>query len=174
MTPPSRRKGPGRKGAEFLGPGTFRAEHVVLAAGAWSGSLAGKLGLRLPVVPIKGESLAVYPRRELFERTLFSEGCYLVPKADGRVIVGATERAGDFSGVGDNGRNSPADVKRSVWSRNWRTARLSAPGPAFVPVPPTAFLISAGSANTETCSSPPAISATAFCSVPLPASGSPN
>jgi glycine oxidase len=77
--------------------GTFQAEHVVLAAGAWSASLAGKLGLRLPVVPIKGESLAVYPRKELFERTLFAEGCYLVPKADGKVIVGATERAGDFT-----------------------------------------------------------------------------
>jgi glycine oxidase len=77
--------------------GTFQAEHVVLAAGAWSAALAGKLGLRLPVVPVKGESLAVYPRRALFERTLFAEGCYLVPKADGKVIVGATERAGDFT-----------------------------------------------------------------------------
>lgn len=116
--------------------GTFRAEHVVLAAGAWSGSLAGKLGLRLPVVPIKGESLAVYPRRELFERTLFSEGCYLVPKADGRVIVGATERAGDFSGwvTMDAIRQLTSEAVRlvpeladSTFIRAWSSVRPGSP-----------------------------------------------
>lgn len=77
--------------------GTFHAEHVVLAAGAWTAALAKQLGARLPIVPMKGESLAIFPRKARFERTLLAEGCYLVPKADGKVIVGATERRGDFT-----------------------------------------------------------------------------
>ena len=39
--------------------GEFRARHVVLAAGAWSPSLARPLGIRLPVQPAKGYSITV-------------------------------------------------------------------------------------------------------------------
>ncbi|PTX64922.1 glycine oxidase [Melghirimyces profundicolus] len=77
--------------------GRIHPEKVVFAAGAWSGILAEAIGLRLPVVPVKGESLALRWHRPLFRRTLFAKGCYLVPKADGRVIVGATELPGDTS-----------------------------------------------------------------------------
>lgn len=77
--------------------GDFHAEHIVLAAGAWSSVLADTLGVRLPVIPIKGEALAVCTRKAHFEKTLYAESCYLVPKADGRVIVGATSRAGDMT-----------------------------------------------------------------------------
>lgn len=77
--------------------GVFRAGTVVLAAGAWSGVMARRLGLHLPVFPVKGESLALRPNRQLLQKTLFAHGCYLVPKADGRIVVGATEREHDFS-----------------------------------------------------------------------------
>jgi D-amino-acid dehydrogenase len=39
--------------------GDFRADQVVLAAGAWSPELAGRLGLRLPVQAAKGYSVTV-------------------------------------------------------------------------------------------------------------------
>lgn len=39
--------------------GEFRADHVVLAAGAWSAPLARKLGLRLPVQPAKGYAVTL-------------------------------------------------------------------------------------------------------------------
>ncbi|PTM59442.1 glycine oxidase ThiO [Desmospora activa] len=76
--------------------GTFYGEMLVLSGGVWLSSLLSRLGMSLSVSPVKGESIALRPQRPLFQRTLFgSEGVYLVPKRDGRVLVGATEKPGD-------------------------------------------------------------------------------
>lgn len=75
---------------------TYRAEWTVLAAGAWSGVLGRRLGLRLPVGPVKGESLSVVLQAVPFRKTLFAHGCYLVPKQGGRVVIGATEARAGF------------------------------------------------------------------------------
>jgi glycine oxidase len=70
-----------------------RAERVVLAAGAWSGE-AGWLPefARPPVRPVKGEiiTLRAASGGAPCERVIESERVYLVPRADGRLIVGAT------------------------------------------------------------------------------------
>ena len=56
----------------------------MIAAGPWSAKLAP-----LPVRPVKGQTIRL--RGEpLLERTLRFEGGYLVPRADGRLILGAT------------------------------------------------------------------------------------
>jgi len=112
--------------------GTFRAGVVVLAAGAWSGVLARRLGLNLPVFPVKGESLALRPDRLPHRKTLFAHGCYLVPKADGRIVVGATEKEHDFSpGVSlgaihrlahEATRLVPSLAEADVWSY-WSSVR---------------------------------------------------
>src|SRR5690606_38180532 len=90
----------------------------------------------LPVVPMKGESLAVFPRRARFERTLFAEGCYLVPKADGKVIVGATERGGDFTEwvttdaircLTSKAVRLVPDLAESTFIRAWASVRPSSP-----------------------------------------------
>ncbi len=71
----------------------LRADAVVLAAGAWSGQ-AGWLPehARPPVRPVKGEILELRSRDGAApcERILASERVYLVPRPDGRLIVGAT------------------------------------------------------------------------------------
>lgn len=71
---------------------------VVIAAGAWSGSLDWlPPEARPPIRPVKGEILTLRERRggPVCERILVGERVYLVPRADGRVIVGATvEEAG--------------------------------------------------------------------------------
>jgi glycine oxidase len=69
------------------------ADHVVLAAGAWS---RGILGLppdrRPPVRPVKGQMLALRmdPAAPLLQHVLWAPGAYLVPRRDGRLIVGGT------------------------------------------------------------------------------------
>ncbi len=66
---------------------------VVLAAGAWSAGLAGLDGAaRPPVRPVKGQMLALRMATEtpLLRHVLWSPGVYLVPRADGRLIVGGT------------------------------------------------------------------------------------
>ncbi|MFL6799778.1 MAG: glycine oxidase ThiO [Xanthobacteraceae bacterium] len=69
------------------------AEAVVLAAGAWSRSIAGiPADLRPPVRPIKGQMLALRMdgNSPLAKHVLWAPGAYLVPRLDGRLIIGAT------------------------------------------------------------------------------------
>jgi glycine oxidase len=75
-------------GGERLAGGT-----VVLAAGCWSGGLRGLAPGLLPGVrPVKGQLLHLRgPASEpLCQRNLRGLEVYVVPRADGRVVVGAT------------------------------------------------------------------------------------
>jgi glycine oxidase len=71
----------------------LRSEAIVLAGGAWSGE-AGWLPERARprVRPVKGQILELRARdgAALCERIVASERVYLVPRPDGRLIVGAT------------------------------------------------------------------------------------
>lgn len=71
--------------------GTIQAGAVVLAGGASSGLLSEGPGIRLPVYPVKGEILVVNARPAPISANVWDSECYVVPKRDGRVIVGATE-----------------------------------------------------------------------------------
>jgi glycine oxidase len=71
--------------------GNFPAGVVVLAGGASSPALACGLGVDLPVYPVKGQILSAVADPAPITANVWGEGCYLVPKWDGRVVVGATE-----------------------------------------------------------------------------------
>lgn len=77
--------------------GTLSCEQVVVAAGIDGNRLLEQAGLKVDVYPVKGECFSVLTPRPLLSCTVFSEGCYLVPKRGGRLVVGATmiERAYD-------------------------------------------------------------------------------
>lgn len=69
------------------------ADVIVLAAGAWSRGIAGlPVEARLPVRPIKGQMIALQmdPAAPLLNHVLWAPGVYLVPRKDGRLLVGAT------------------------------------------------------------------------------------
>ena len=72
------------------------AEIVVNAAGAWAPHLAGVPDeCRPPVEPVKGEMLALAMPHDFVRHTIWLGGCYVVPRTDGRLLVGATgERVG--------------------------------------------------------------------------------
>ena len=63
---------------------------VVVCTGAWMSEL-----LPVPVFPIKGQMLSLRPpsadQSRTPGRTLFADDCYIIPRRDGRVVVGATE-----------------------------------------------------------------------------------
>lgn len=85
--------------------GDFSAGQYVLATGAWSQEL-----LPVPVRPRKGQMIALqvpvgYPESQPLKRVLFGENIYIVPRRDGRIILGATSED-----VGFTPHNTPAGL----------------------------------------------------------------
>jgi thiazole synthase len=77
--------------------GQLTAQQYVLAAGSWSSRL-----MPLPVRPVKGQMLSLRMPQKLhqpipLQRILYGEGVYLVPRQDGRLIVGATVEEVDWT-----------------------------------------------------------------------------
>jgi glycine oxidase len=76
------------------------ADTVVLAAGAWSRGVGGlPKELLPPVRPLKGQMMALRmdPAAPLLRHVVWApEGIYLVPRNDGRLIIGATVEEKDF------------------------------------------------------------------------------
>lgn len=82
----------GRASGVRLGDGTrLRAERVLLAVGAWTGE-NGLAPVRLPVRPVKGQILRLRAPAGARPagRMIRSEHVYVVPRASGEVVVGAT------------------------------------------------------------------------------------
>ncbi len=80
---PALHVGPGRVDTAA---GPVVAGAVVVAAGAWSGPLTAA-----PGYPVKGQRVVLRLPGHPLRHTTWGDGCYLVPKAGGRVLVGATE-----------------------------------------------------------------------------------
>jgi glycine oxidase len=78
-------------GVRLADDSDLAADAVVVAAGAWSRGIEG-VPLRLPVRPIKGQLLALQmdPAAPLLSHVVWAPNVYLVPRLDGRLIVGAT------------------------------------------------------------------------------------
>lgn len=77
--------------------GQLEAEQYVLAAGSWSSQL-----IPLPVRPVKGQMLSLKMPQKLhqpfpLQRVLYGDNIYLVPRQDGRLIVGATVEEVDWT-----------------------------------------------------------------------------
>jgi glycine oxidase len=72
---------------------SFPAGKVVNCAGAWSGTIGSRA---LPTRPVKGQMLCLaMPSRTLLTHVVRSPKAYLIPRSDGRLLVGATvEEAG--------------------------------------------------------------------------------
>lgn len=85
----------GRIQAIQTSAGAWTADHYILATGAWSREL-----LPVPVVPLKGQMLALRPPsggdRLPLHQVLYGEEVYVVPRQDGRIVVGATSEWAGF------------------------------------------------------------------------------
>jgi glycine oxidase len=80
-------------GVRLAGGELVAAEQVVIAAGAWAGELEGiPEDARVPVHPVKGQILRLHDPAGpgLLSRVLRIAGGYVVPRGDGRYVLGAT------------------------------------------------------------------------------------
>ena len=92
------------------------ADVVLVAAGAWSRSIPGLTAeARPPVRPLKGQMLSIQmdPAAPLLRHVLWGPDIYLVPRADGRLIVGATVEEKGFDTALTAG--GVFDLLRETW-----------------------------------------------------------
>ncbi len=87
----------------------YAAPCVVNCAGAWSAQIATQIaGAKLPTLPVKGhmvalafpEELAMSPTeresRRVLRHVLRSRWCYIIPRSNGRYVVGSTVEPAGF------------------------------------------------------------------------------
>jgi len=120
--------GPGEGGREEL-----RADCVVDAAGAWAAFDDDTVDV--PVEPVRGQMVELVPASPL-PTVAWSEEAYLVPRIDGRVLVGSTEErvgfarevtAGAVSALIEAARRIVPGLATAVFSRAWAGLRPGSP-----------------------------------------------
>jgi glycine oxidase len=77
--------------------GLVAGDTFLIAAGAWSGQLLAPIGCRARVYPVRGQIALLNPGKVLFRHVLLWGARYLVPRQDGRVLVGSTEEYAGFA-----------------------------------------------------------------------------
>jgi glycine oxidase len=87
----------GRIAGVVTSEGVVRAGCYCLAAGAWSGGLAEQLGLRLETRPIRGQIVLLKLPRQILVHVVNLGLDYLVPRDDGRLLVGSTIEDAGFA-----------------------------------------------------------------------------
>ena len=84
------------------------ADRVVVASGAWSAGLLENLGLALPVEPVRGQMLLYKTTPGTVSRIILNQDRYIIPRRDGRVLVGSTMEYTGFD------KHTTAQAKRTL------------------------------------------------------------
>ncbi|MEW6208499.1 MAG: glycine oxidase ThiO [Acidobacteriota bacterium] len=89
----------------------MEAGAVILAAGSWSGRLLENFLPQVKTIPVRGQMIALRGDCLPMMRVLHSKRCYVIPRSDGRVLIGATvEYTGFQKAVTAAGINSLLDA----------------------------------------------------------------
>ncbi len=93
--------------------GDLSADTYVVATGAWSGDLLAMTDLHLPVEPVRGQMLLFKGPPGLVKTITLYKSRYVIPRRDGRVLVGSTlERVGFDKSTTQQARD---DLKASAY-----------------------------------------------------------
>lgn len=99
------RNNAGRLEGLLTSRGILTTSRCVVTVGAWTGELLKKVGLSVPIKPIKGEIVLFAARPGLLSHIIVKNYLYLVPRMDGRILVGSTvENAGFFKEITKSAR----------------------------------------------------------------------
>jgi len=66
------------------------ADATLVAAGSWTRFVEGLPLLENAVIPARGQVIELTSTQKLLRGVVFGEGAYLVPRSDGRILVGST------------------------------------------------------------------------------------
>lgn len=86
----------GRVSEVITSVGAMSTECVCVTSGPWTKALMARLGIEMTVRPVRGQMVLLSSPRPCL-RSVINEGRrYLVPRPDGRVLVGSTEENAGF------------------------------------------------------------------------------
>lgn len=69
--------------------GTVLADKIIIASGAWSAQFTVTKA-SVNVIPVKGQMIMYKGEPDLVKRIVLSEGHYVIPRKDGRILAGST------------------------------------------------------------------------------------
>ena len=75
---------------------TIACNHLVIANGAWAATCSEWLDITLPIIPQRGQALALHQPLKPLRHIIFGEAAYLTPKRNNMIIVGATKEEVGF------------------------------------------------------------------------------
>lgn len=75
---------------------TFHAESFLVTAGAWSSALLEAAEVKAEIEPVRGQIVLLRVDRLPFTHIIEAGRRYLVPRADGRILIGSTEERAGF------------------------------------------------------------------------------
>lgn len=76
--------------------GELHAAAYVLSTGTWSQPFLSRVGCELGIEPVRGQIVLLEQRAPTFDYVIQSGPRYLVPRGDGRVLIGSTEERAGF------------------------------------------------------------------------------
>lgn len=76
--------------------GRFYADRVIVAGGAWSARLLEKWVKAPRIAPVKGQMIVFKAEPGVVSRIVLSKGRYVIPRKDGRVVLGSTLEFDEF------------------------------------------------------------------------------
>ena len=113
--------------------GVIHCEQVVIATGAWAAKLMRESGLDISVYPVKGECFSIRTEMPIINTTIFSDKrCYLVPKRNGEIYIGATMientfdkkvTPGGMATLIERATQLVPQIKDAPWERVWAGIR---------------------------------------------------
>jgi glycine oxidase len=70
--------------------GDIAADKILVAGGAWSANLLKNIDINTSVKPVKGQMILFKTEANKIKRIILSQDRYVIPRRDGRVLVGST------------------------------------------------------------------------------------
>ncbi|HEV3302269.1 MAG TPA: glycine oxidase ThiO [Planctomycetaceae bacterium] len=71
--------------------GSVRAGRYLVTGGAWSRGLLASVGLDVAIDPVRGQMVLLSQSPRMFSHVLQTGSRYIVPRDDGRILIGSTE-----------------------------------------------------------------------------------
>ncbi|WPE18612.1 NAD(P)/FAD-dependent oxidoreductase [Candidatus Thioglobus autotrophicus] len=103
----------------------YLSDHVVVCSGAWSSQW---LDLKEEIFPMKGQMIVLKSKPGVVEHIMLDQGRYIIPRQDGRILVGSTMQNVGFDRTTDPQTQQSLqtfavqrfpDLKRAAIEHHW-------------------------------------------------------